>query len=642
MRQPTKLLFALLIAEHEAFIRPSTYSTMCRAGLAGRPRASAAPMAEASGDDTATSPSRNWVVKRDPLRQAPIALGLGYIVAMNWLATAATAPSGGTTTPNFFVQVTQSLPMALMYSLVLVLVTWKLDYVLLASRTTKWPVAPLGGEFDIASHFNTIGPPKPVADGWGYFIRSRYNLFSNFLREQPAMVALSWNYCGIRECEGGIAKVRSGTWLGDVCDALKEVDGSGTPPNKPRGLVQRIMTNVMTMEEPTDGLDSAVTLVDRTQFDQLGFGSMAATCGHGWSSRKWFIDSITGLRYCRRGQSETADQALVSTVDRKVAEEGNGANARPMFWEVLFDRDNYVILEVHVQTVKNMLVRIVQPNTFDFVKEGWLNEKNAMPSPDQLERLQRHVKGLLTTGDVTSPLPDDSWENGDFKLVFVQPSYMLWKHGKLVDEPVQPERNVGVWENRLNTVRRYAGFPRSYTYYDSYADAHTLIQDATLLEQKLTQLRSPINAEFFVAGWTNEQTYKAIAHLAPLHNRIKGRTELRMRNLAGSYVCAVDVVVQPGGPYDAQFDENGVQININQFGLDPNIARILHLLHAKLGVSELSAHYGKYIPSSVAQDTSSTTPPIHVAHGIKWLSDLQFWSKESKLVAVTNEAILRE
>jgi len=43
------------------------------------------------------------------------------------------------------------------------------------------------------------------------------------------------------------------------------------------------------------------TLIDRPQFDGLGVGGAVRTCGHGWHTKGFLIDSVLALRAVKKG-----------------------------------------------------------------------------------------------------------------------------------------------------------------------------------------------------------------------------------------------------------------------------------------------------------------------------------------------------
>ncbi len=348
------------------------------------------------------------------------------------------------------------------------------------------------------------------------------------------------------------------------------------------GLVKRVSKRVVRVKtgtlfgELTRIMDKyGLVLYDRPQFDQMTVGGATRTCAHGWCTYAWFIDSVIACEALEKGTG------LV--VERRRGEDDD-------FLSVLLG-EQYVLLEVEIEGQRDRNLQVVTKR---------------YPSPEDA--------GEVDTGscDLTSALcfccrgKDDgemldlkSWSSAPYRLIFIYQQSIVTKTGVFTNDPI--EATVGNVGLRIRYYQRQLGFSGDWSIVDSIADSHTIVQSLWPSEIIYAHMmREDLNVEIYTSD--NLDIASSLAPLTRFHRKNGGRTEFRVRKVAGQVAYAVDVTidVKRRGNKDRICNKTP-QVYLNYF----------ELLRS-FGVKSGAIHRGKYIPPSLGP--------------IEEISMTEFWS----------------
>lgn len=366
---------------------------------------------------------------------------------------------------------------------------------------------------------------------WGKHPKTKTDIVELFSNSPPPSVSgEGWSYCiaRTRTSSPPIVALR-GNWSGLVC---REGDDAVRVRT---GTLFGELTHIF------DGLDMA--LYDRPQFDQMTVGGAVRTCAHGWCSYAWFIDSVIGCEAIEKGTGKII----------KCHQEDED------YLSILLG-DKYVLLDVVIKGLP---------------KRNLLVETKSFPSPD-------NVGESSMNGEKNASLDLSLWASAPYKMLFVYKKKILTKTGIFSDHPM--EARVSNCALRLQYYNRLFCKAKDTEIVDSIADAHTIVQNVWAFEAFMAKFGSYLNMEIYT------RNFDLAASLLPLtlfHRKRGGRTEFRMREVAGEQVYAID------GTVDVRRCCKNVKDKIPQAYFE-----WLTLLH-KFGVTEAAIHKGKYIPPTI-------------------------------------------
>lgn len=301
-----------------------------------------------------------------------------------------------------------------------------------------------------------------------------------------------------------------------------------------------------------------LAMYDRPQFDQMTVGGAVHTCGHGWNSNAWFIDSIMACEAVEKGSGNVITRRR-GDID---------------FLSVLLGEE-YVILEVDIEG---------QPNRNLFI------ETKRFPSPENAGFFKdscgccKIFTCCCTGKDDGTQLDLEIWEKAPYKMLFIHADSILTKIGNFTD--LQNEALVGKCALRLRYLQRQIGLSGDWSIVDSIADAHTIVQNIWPTEIVLSHLfRKDLNTEIYTIS--DFDLEGSLTPLTLFHRKNGGRTEIRVREVKGKKIYAID------GTVDVS----------RHIGIIHEITPLAYLewfriLHS-LGVGEAAVHRGKYIPPSL-------------------------------------------
>mmetsp|Transcript_19435 Transcript_19435/g.28248 ORF Transcript_19435/g.28248 Transcript_19435/m.28248 type:complete len:507 (-) Transcript_19435:178-1698(-) len=298
-----------------------------------------------------------------------------------------------------------------------------------------------------------------------------------------------------------------------------------------------------------------LALYDRPQFDQMTIAGAVRTCGHGWNASAWLIDSVMACEAVEKGSG-------------RIVKRHQGDKD---FLSVLLG-EQFVLLEVDIEG---------QPNRNLFI------ETKRFPSPDKVG--VQDSSGCTITccckgKDDGDQLDLERWRKAPYKMIFVYKSSILTKTGTFSNDP--KEANVGNCALRLRYLQRQAGLSGDWSIVDSIADAHTIVQNVWPTETVLSHLfRRDLNTEIY-----STDKFDLKASLMPLtifHRKRGGRTEIRVREVEGKIMFAIDGTMNVSRR-TGTIRERTPSAYIEWF-------KILH----SLGVTTGAIHRGKYIPPSL-------------------------------------------
>ncbi len=392
-------------------------------------------------------------------------------------------------------------------------------------RSGQWAIHPTT-KAEIIRAFEQTDPLADVAgEGWSFFIsRQKRGKRQN----SPPLVALRGNWSGIvRKVGPRRFRVKSGTLFGEL-------------------------TRIMDQHGECN-----LALFDRPQFDQMTVGGAVRTCAHGWNSQVWFIDSIVRFEAVQKGCGKTITREQTD----------------PDFLALLLDK-RYVLLEVDIECQLNL---------------NLLVETKSFPSPEDAGKKQSCpgcccacITCCYRGKDDGTALDLEFWNSAPYRMLFVYPDSIVTKTGVHSNDPC--EAAVGNCALRLRHFSRNIGLSGDWSIVDSVADAHTVVQNVWASEAVfVTIFRHDLNTEIY----TNDD-FDLKGSLTPLtlfHRKWGGRTEIRVREVDGKKVYAIDGVMD--------VKRRGVMALRHK----PPKAYIMwfSLLH-DLGVRKAAIHRGKYIP----------------------------------------------
>lgn len=319
---------------------------------------------------------------------------------------------------------------------------------------------------------------------------------------------------------------------------LRRGDGSATQP-RPEDVV-RVQSGA-TMGEVTLFLAKrGLALSDRSQFDDLCFGSGIRTAGHGFHSEAWMRDSLLSLDGWRRGP----DTLPVRAVKGK-----DGS-----LFQTIMDDSEWVIVSADVVVVKDETVSVSQV---------------VLPASSSL------------------PLSPSwgEWVEATYRYAFVDAKYFTLKFAR-TDQGCNPSvsKAQGEWERRWNHARRLVGFPASYTSCCRISDIHTVIGSLWPVETIFMRLMRYVNLELFV-HLPVDSLPPLMVSLSLFHARRGGRTEVRALS---SGLVALDLAVRAPLCSSLSSSSSSPLPSVDK------VREWCSLLHSEAGVREVCLHTGKF------------------------------------------------